>query len=130
MLHVRVHAAVAQEAQQVQVARAAPLHGLDEQRLLEKFAVGDHHVDARDVHVDDAPGAHVHVAHFAVAHLPFGQADGGPGRLDQRVGKILQQAVVIRFAREGNGVALGFGAIAPAVEHGQYNRFRSFWHGR
>ena len=36
MLHVRVHAAVAQQAKQVQVARAAPLHCLDEERLLAK----------------------------------------------------------------------------------------------
>jgi len=128
MLHVRVYAAIAQEAEQVQIARAAALHGLDEQRLLEKFAVRNHHVDACDVHVDDSPGTHVHVAHFAVAHLPFGQTDGWAGRLDQRVGKILQQAVVVRFAREGDGVALGFGAVAPAIEDGQHNRFRSFWH--
>ncbi len=114
--------------EQVQVARAAPLHRLEQQRLLEKFAVRDHQVDARDVHVDDAARAHVHVAHFAVAHLSFGQADERPGRLDQRVGKILEQAVVIRLPREGNRVALGFGAVAPAVEHGQNNRFRSFWH--
>ena len=41
MLHVRMHAAVAQQAQQMQVARAAALHGVEQQRLLEKFAVGD-----------------------------------------------------------------------------------------
>ena len=59
---------------------------------------------------------------------PSGKPTEGPERLNQRIGKILQQAVVIRFSREGNRVALGFGAIAPAVEYSQYNRFRSFWH--
>ena len=107
---------------------AAALHRFKQQWLLEEFAIRDHQIDARDVHVDDAARAHVHVAHFAVTHLPFRQSNGRPGSLDQRVGKILEQAVVIRFAREGDGVALGFGAVAPSVENGQYNRFRSFWH--
>ena len=112
---------------QVQLARAAALHRFEQQRLAEKFAAGDELVDARDVHVHDAARAHIQVAHFAIAHLPFGQADGWAGSVDQRVGKFLEQAVVIWFAREGDGVAFGFGAIAPAVEHGENDGFRSFW---
>ena len=127
MLDVRVHAAVAQQTHQMQLARAAALHRVEQQRLLEKFAGRDHQVDARDVHVHDAARADIQVADFAVAHLPFGQADGRPGSVDQRVGKFCEQPVVIRFAREGDGVALGFGAIAPAIEHGQNDRFRSLW---
>ena len=41
----------------------------------EKRAAGDSLIDARDIHVHDAAGADIQVAHFAVAHLPFGQAD-------------------------------------------------------
>ena len=91
--------------------------------LLEELAAGDGLVDARDVHLHDAAGAHIQVAHFAVAHLPVGQADGGTGSVDQRVGKFGEQAVVIGLAREGDGVAFGFGAVAPAVEYGEDDWF-------
>ncbi len=70
--------------------------------------------------MDDAAGADVEVADFAVAHLAFGKADGGAGGLDQGVGEFAQEFVVSGFAREGDGVALGFGAVAPAVEDGEY----------
>ena len=39
-----------------------------------KLAGRDRRVNARDVHLHNAPGADVQVAHFAVAHLPVGQA--------------------------------------------------------
>ena len=130
MLDVRMHAAVAHQPDQMQLASAAALHRVEQQRLAEEFAAGDQLVDARDVHLDDAAGADIQVAHFAIAHLPFGQADVRAGGVNQRVGKILQQAVVIGFAGEGDGVALGFGAIAPAVEDGQHDWFGSFAHGR
>ncbi len=129
MLHVRVHAAVADQAHQMQLTRAAALHRFEQQRLAEKFAAGDELIDARDVHLHDAARADIHVAHFAIAHLPFGQADGRTGGVNQRVGKFLEQAVVIGLAREGDGVALGFGAVAPAVEDGEDDWSRSFRHG-
>ena len=109
-------------------AFAAALHRFEQQRLAEELAARDQLVDARDVHLHDAARAHIQVAHFAIAHLPFGQADEWAGGVNQRVGKIRQQAVVIRLARESDGVALGFGAVAPAVEHGEHDRFRSFGH--
>ena len=126
MLDVRVDAAVAHRPMRCSWRCASALHGFEQQRLLEEFAGGDKLFDARDVHLHDAARAHVQVAHFAVAHLAFGQADYGPGGMDQCVGKFFQQAVVIRFAREGDGVALGFGAVAPAIEHGENNWFRAF----
>src|SRR4029077_13624757 len=46
------------------------------------------------------------------------------GRANQRVGKFGEQPVVIGLAREGDGVARGSGAKAPAVEYGQDDRFR------
>ena len=95
----------------------------------EKFAAGDELVDARDVHLHDAAGADIQMADFAVAHLALGQADERAGGVDQRVGKILEQAVVIGFAREGDGVAFGFGAVAPAVKNGEDDGSRAFRHG-
>ena len=130
MFDVRVDAAIAEEAEEVELAGAAAFHGFEEQRLALEFAAGDELVDARDVHVHDASGADIQVADFAIAHLSFGQADGGAGSLNQRVGKFLEQAVVVRLAREGDGVALGFGAVAPAVEDGEDDWFWAFrWRG-
>ena len=126
--HVRMHAAVADQADQVQLASAAALHGFEKQRLAEKFAAGDELIDARDVHLHDAARADIQVAHFAIAHLSFGQSDEGTGGMDQRVGKFLEQAVVVGLAREGDGVALGFGAVAPAVEDGEHDGSRSLGH--
>jgi hypothetical protein len=101
---------------------------LEERNLVELF-VGDEEIDARDVHVDDTAGADVKVADFAVAHLALGEADGGAGGVDESVGKFAEEFVVVGFAREGDGVAFGFGAESPAVEDGEYERFRSFCHG-
>ncbi len=39
MLYVRVHASIAQQAEEMQIALAAAFHGLDEQRLHEKLLV-------------------------------------------------------------------------------------------
>jgi len=75
-----------------------------------------------------AAGADVEVADFTVAHLAFGEADGGAGGLDQGVGEFADEFVVSGFAREGDGVALGFGAEAPSIEDGEYERFGSFSH--
>ena len=117
MLQLRMNAAVADETHQMQLTRAAAFHRFEQERLAEEFAAGDELIHARDVHLHDAAGADIQVAHFAIAHLPFGQTDEGAGGVDQRIGKILEQAVVVGLASEGNGVALGLRAIAPAVEH-------------
>ena len=127
---VRVHPAIAEEAEKMELAGAAAFHGFEEQWLAREFAAGDELVNPRDVHLHDAPRADIQVAHFAVAHLSFGQADGGAGSLNQRVGKFLEQAVVVRLARERDGVAFGFGAIAPTVEDGENDWFWAFrWRG-
>src|SRR5690349_14639492 len=112
----------------MELALAAALHGLLEERDLVELLVGDEEIDAGDVHVDDAAGADVEMADFTVAHLAFGKADGGTGSMDQSVGKFAEQFIVGGFAREGDGVAFGFCAVAPAIEDGEYKRFRSFWH--
>ncbi len=91
--------------------------------MREEFAILDHQVDARDVHVNDAAGADVEMPDFAVAHLPLGQADERPAGVDQRVGIFAQQAVVGRLARQRDGVGLGFGAVSPAIEDDENERF-------
>src|SRR5260370_4333099 len=118
MMDVGVHAAIAEQTHQMQMALAAAFHRLLEQRHALQLLVGDEQIDARDVHVHDAAGADVEMADFAVAHLAFGKADVWAGSVDQRVGKFFKQGVISGFAREGDGVAFAFGAAAPAIEHG------------
>ena len=73
----------------------------------------------------DAPGADVQVPDFAVAHLPVGQADKRSAGVNQRVGKFAQQTVIVRLARQRDGVRLRFGAVSPAIENDQDERFRT-----
>jgi hypothetical protein len=127
---VRVDSAIADEAEKVELRGAPSLHGAEQKRLAIKFAVGDELIDARAVHVDDAAGADIQVADFAVAHLSDGEADGRAGSLDQRVGEIFDDAIVVGLARESDGVAAGFGAIAPAVKDGEDDGFWAFGHMR
>src|SRR6266403_2402397 len=128
MIDVRVHAAIAEQAHQVQSTLAATLHRLLEKRHVLQLLVGDEQVDAGDIHVYDAAGADVEVPDFTIAHLALGQADVRAGSVNQRIRKFLEQGVISRFARKGNGVAFGFSAESPAVEHSKNNWFRTFGH--
>ncbi len=128
VLDVRMHAAVAEQAHQMQLPLASALHGGEQKLVLKKRAGAQGLVDARDVHVHHAARADIQMPDFAVSHLPFGQAHGRAGGVNQRVGIFREQPVVIGFARQGDGVALGLGAEAPAVEYGQNNRFWSLGH--
>jgi hypothetical protein len=130
MIQVRMDAAVAHKAEKVELTRATAFHGFEKKRLERKLAGGDELVDSGAVHVNDAAGADIQVADFAIAHLSDGKADGGAGGLDERVGKIFEDAIVVGLAREGDGVAFGFGAVAPAVEDGEDDGFWALGHGR
>src|SRR5882762_5254198 len=128
MIDVRVHAAIAEQAHQMQSTLAATLHGLLEKRHVLHLLVGDEQVDAGDVHVYDAAGADVEVADFTIAHLAFRKADVRARSMDQRIRKFLEQRVISRLARKGDGVAFGFSAESPSVEHSKNNWFRTFGH--
>src|ERR1017187_3754746 len=108
---------------QLSSTEAGILHCFDEHGMREEFAVQDHQVDARDVHVHDAPSAHIQVADFAVPHLAFWQPNKRPAGVNQRVGILAQQPVVCWLARECDGVAFGFGSVSPAVKNDEYERF-------
>ena len=71
----------------------------------------------------DAPGSHVEMPDLAVAHLIVWQPHIFAAGVNQRVGIFPQQPVVSWFASERNGVCLGFGAVPPAVEDGENERF-------
>jgi hypothetical protein len=105
-----MHAAVAAQAHQVQAmpcARAAWRPASN--RIVEELARGDHAVDARHIHMDDAPGADVQMPTSLLPIWPSGKPDGGSGGLHQRVGEIAQQHVVGGLARGGDGVAFDGG---------------------
>src|SRR5579884_4255942 len=119
---LRVHAAIGNESEKMQapVAGARMLHGAKQHRMLENLPVLDHQIDARDVHVDDAPGPDVQMSDFAVPHLALRQADKRTAGMDESVGILPQQPVVGRLARKSDGIGLGFGPISPAIENDQY----------
>jgi len=130
MIDVRMHPAVAHQAHQVELALAAALHRPEQKLVVKERAGAEGLIDARDIHQHHTSGSHIQVPHFAIAHLPFGQSHGRSRSVNQGVWKFRQQLVVIGFARERDGVALRLGAITPAVQHGQYDWFRSFSHKR
>ena len=129
VLDVRVHAAIAQQTDQVQSMPPPALHGFEQQRLLKQGAGLDRAVNPGDVHVNDAAGADIQMAHFAVAHLSLGQSNRRPRGMHQGIGKLGQQPVIVGLAGQSDGVAGAFGAISPAVENGKNNRLRSLGHG-
>ncbi len=88
MLLVRVHAAVRHQPEQMQLPPALPrpLHRLHDRRVLLEFARRDQRIDARDVHLHNAPRADIQMTHFAVAHLPIRQPHKMFRRMNQRVG--------------------------------------------
>ncbi len=90
VLPAGVHAAVGDEAEQVQAparAVAGPLAGGEQRLVLEEAAVGDRVVDPGQVLLDDRAGAEVEVADLGVAHLAVGQADVAALGGELRVGK-------------------------------------------
>ena len=91
--------------------------------MLEQLAVLDHQVDAGDIHVDDASGADVQVPDFAVAHLPVRQSDEAPAGVNQRVRILGEQLVIVRLARQRNGIGIRGRSITPAIEDDQNERF-------
>src|SRR5437867_12194309 len=103
----RVHAAVADEAQQMERSAAAPHTGaqLDEGRQPEKLARLDGLRDAHDVLRHDAAGREVQVSHFTAADLSFGKTDAAPRRPEQRTGNARPEATLARTATDFDGAA-------------------------
>ena len=124
MLELRVNAAIAAEAHQMEsVSLTGVMHCRAQHRVGEEFTGGNHEIDAGYVHMDNASGTNIHMAHFAVPHLAFRQAHEGTGSVYERVGEIAQQHVVSRLARGGDGVAPGGRRETPAVKNCEDERF-------
>ena len=95
-----------------------------EDRVAIEALIGDGGIDAGDVHPDDAPRAKVEVADLGVTHLAIGQADVVVAGAEECVRVVDQEFVVDGLAGQSDGVAVGLGAIAPAVEDGEDDGFR------
>ena len=123
---IRMHAAVRKQPKKMQAASAGLriLHGLEQNRMRKEFAILDHQLNARAVHVNDAASADIQMSDFAVAHLSVRQADGWAAGLNKRVGIFAQQAVIDRLTGKCDGIGFGFGAVTPSVEDDEDERFR------
>ena len=107
MLVARMHAAVGQQAHDVQdrARRARRVHGLDEGRIILDAPVAAGVVDAGELLEDHAAGADIKVPYFGITHLARGQAHRLAGSLDLHVGEPLPESVDMRRARLGDRVA-------------------------
>src|SRR5262249_9776881 len=111
-------ASMGDEAQQMKRRSGGPcgLHGIQEHCVTEEASTLDSRIYSRDVHPDDAAGADVQMADFAIAHLAIGQADRITRAFNQGVGIVLQPFVQVRSVGECDGVALAACRVAEAVE--------------
>ena len=120
---MRMHAAGGYQPQQVAGA-AAFFQPPDQPRqggVGGQCAVRDGGIDAADVLIDDAAGAEVEMADLGIAHLAAGQPDLGAAGLQQRLRARRHEPVVDRRRGLGDGVVLGFRAVAPAVQYAQHH---------
>ena len=110
MIDVAVHAAIADQAEEVQAAARfrRAREGLFEHFVGRQFAVGDRLGDARQILIDDASGAQVQVADFRVAHLAVWQAHVRAARAEPAVRIGGQEVFVERGAAEDGRVAVAF----------------------
>ena len=124
MTLVAVDSAVRDQADEVE--RVPPVrdtvHGGRQRRVREEVAVANALVDPGEVLIDDAAGAHVHVADFGVAHLPGGQANRFPRRDQLRMRVPCRQLVEDGRARHRDRVVLALRANTPTVEDDEDNR--------
>ncbi len=86
----------------------------------EKVSIGDRLVDPGKALIDDSSRTDIQVPDFAVALIPFGQTDGGAGRLHDRGGPVFLVGVGMRGVAGENGVGLFFVPFSPSVPNDQY----------
>ncbi len=126
MALVRVHAAVGEQAHQVQ-RRATALGGRagrEKPCVLEEGAVAQSQVDAEQVLRHHAAGAEGQVSDLGVAHHSGRKPHGFARRLEQRPRVLRQPAVEDGRARERDGVARRGRRVAPAVADQEEDRRR------
>ena len=126
----RVYAAISDQADQVDraVVLFRVVTGAREHRVLEERSVADRFVDAHQVLHHDPTGSEVQMADFAVAHLPLWEADGEPGRVEQRARAPRHQGIPGGRVGQRNRVSFTLRPVSPAIEH--YKNHRTLRHYR
>ena len=116
-----VHAARREQAEQVHGTAGGDggIDGCGQHGVAGQLVVLDGLGDAREVLIDDAPGAEVHVADFGVAHLAVGQPDILAVGVQQGGGIALLQRVHDRRPGAIDGVVLGVVVLTVAIEDQQ-----------
>ncbi len=125
VLPARVHAAVGDEAEQVQAsarAVAGPLAGAEQGLVVEEAPVGDRVVDPGQVLLDDRAGAEVEVADLGVPHLALRQADVAALGGELGVGVATPEPVEDRRLGKRDRVSGPRLGESPAVEDDQGER--------
>ena len=121
MVDVAVHAAVGEQARQMQAAAAAArlFQHVQQHGVVEQGAVLKGQVDARHVLIDDASRADVEVPHLGVAHIAGRQAHFAPGGGQAAVRTARRQVIQMGRGRHPGGIAFPFVRQAPAVKDEQ-----------
>ena len=130
VLDVAVHAAVGEQAEDVQgaIVRLGVVHGLEIGGVLKEAAVGDGVGYLGQVLEHDAARADVRVTDLAVAHLPFGQADVQAGSGEAGIGASAEQLVHDGGLSQVDGVAVVGLAYTVTVEDYQSYGFNRVSH--
>ena len=123
MRGLRMHAAVAEQAHQVQCAVASTSQRRLQRRTVTEASGPDHLVDARDVHLHNAARTNVEVADLTVTHLSVRQADVRPVSADERMRESPPETVEGGRTGHRYGVVCRVRVVAPAVRDGQYEWF-------
>ncbi len=120
-----MHPAVGQQPGQVQPAAGSLGFGdaLQQHRVAEEIAVQDRLGDAGQILVDHPAGTDVEMTDLGVAHLALRQPHRHARSSDLHMGILFQQSGQIGGDRLGNGVVLGAGVDAPAIQNHQQQRF-------
>ena len=117
MIDMAVDAAVGEETHEMHglPCGSGMIHAFVEHGVFKENAVVDVFGDAGQILIDDAAGAHVHMTHFGVADLPFGETDGKAGSVEIAVAMMIPQAVEVGLLSRGNAVALHRLTVAETI---------------
>src|SRR3981081_3055322 len=109
---------------QLPAIAARIFHRGEQHGMRKEFAVPNHQLNPRTVHMHDASGADIEMADLAIAHLIVRQTDVWATGMNERIGILAGQTVVSGLTGESDRVGRGFGAITPAVKNDQNEWFR------
>ena len=125
MIDMRMHTAIAHQAEQVQgfVVFLCITDGCQQGGVVGQRTVAYGYIDALQFLVNDTAGTQVEVTHFRIAHLPVGQTDQFTAGGERGV-----RVLAVKGAGKGrvcvlDGVGRCNGSESPAVHYNQNSSF-------